>query len=74
MMHGIQYLKQSPENILLSKSYDVSKSSMPKSGHVLGIFLHNRDRIRGSLTGCLTEPQGVPKGAYGPGDAWHSNI
>ena len=67
-------LKQLPGNIPLSKSYDVSKSSMPKSGHVLGIFLHNRDRIRGSLTGCLTEPQGVPKGAYGPGDAWHSNI
>ena len=26
-------LKQLPENILLSKSYDMTKSSMPKSGH-----------------------------------------
>ena len=30
---AFNFLKQLPENILLSKSSDISKSSMPKSGH-----------------------------------------
>ena len=71
---AFNYLKQLPENILLSKSYDISKSSMPKSLGILGIFLHNRDRIRGCLTGCLTESQSAPNDAYGTYDAWHSII
>ena len=37
-------LKPFPKNILLSKSSDISKSSMPVSG-ILGIFLHTRDHI-----------------------------
>ena len=30
---AFNFLKQLPKNILLSKSSDISKSSMPKSGH-----------------------------------------
>ena len=38
---AFNFLKQLPKNILLSKSSDISKSTTG----ILGIFLHNRDRI-----------------------------